>query len=218
MGFQLETSSFWWGRGVQSSLTLVCQKVCENTVFLMVKRKICPLTVSKGQATQTQTWNLMVMKDLYGTLKIFSFNRQLDCHNGCTTWTQGGPSDLFQSLLVWLQGTENLNQRDAVSWVVWESVSVREQDVKWCFSFELELITMRSLHGLPRWLSGKEPTCQCRSLERRRFHPWVGKFPWSRKWQPTPVFLPRKFHGQRILVGYVPWSRKKLAMTEWLNT
>ena len=150
--------------------------------------------------------------------EIFSFNRQLDCHNGCTTWTQGGPSDLFQSLLVRLQGTENLNQRDAVSWVVWDSVSVREQDVKWCFSFELELITMRSLHGLPRWLSGKEPTCQCRSLERRRFHPWVGKFPWSRKWQPTPVFLPRKFHGQRILVGYVPWSRKKLAMTEWLNT
>ena len=26
---------------------------------------------------------------------------------------------------------------------------------------------------------------------------WVGKIPWSRKWQPTPVFLPRKFHGQK---------------------
>ena len=27
--------------------------------------------------------------------------------------------------------------------------------------------------------------------------PWVGKIPWSRKWHPTPIFLPGKFHGQR---------------------
>ena len=40
------------------------------------------------------------------------------------------------------------------------------------------------------------------------FDPWVGKIPWSRKWQPTPVFMPRKFHGQRSLVGYNPWGRK----------
>ena len=31
--------------------------------------------------------------------------------------------------------------------------------------------------------------------------PWVGKIPWKRKWQPTPVFLPGKSHGQRILAG-----------------
>ena len=31
--------------------------------------------------------------------------------------------------------------------------------------------------------------------------PWVGQIPWSRKWQPTPVFLPRESHGQRSLVG-----------------
>ena len=40
------------------------------------------------------------------------------------------------------------------------------------------------------------------------FDPWVGKIPWRRKWQPTPVFLPEKFHGQRSLVGYSPWGRK----------
>ena len=34
------------------------------------------------------------------------------------------------------------------------------------------------------------------------------RFPWSRKWQPTPVFLPEKFHGQKSLVGYSPWSCK----------
>ena len=36
------------------------------------------------------------------------------------------------------------------------------------------------------------------------FNPWVGKIPWNRKWQPTPVFLPGKFHGQRRLTDYSP--------------
>ena len=34
------------------------------------------------------------------------------------------------------------------------------------------------------------------------FVPWVGKIPWRRDWQPTPVCLPGEFHGQRSLVGY----------------
>ena len=37
----------------------------------------------------------------------------------------------------------------------------------------------------------------------------VGKIPWRRKWQPTPVFLPGKFHGQRSLVGYSEWGPKE---------
>ena len=49
---------------------------------------------------------------------------------------------------------------------------------------------------------------------RRGFDPWVGKIPWSRKWQPAPIFLAGKFHGQRSLVGYSPWGRKELDMTE----
>ena len=53
------------------------------------------------------------------------------------------------------------------------------------------------LYGLPRWLSGKGPTCQCRSHRRPRFHPWVRKIPWRRKWLPSLVFLPGKFHGKR---------------------
>ena len=45
------------------------------------------------------------------------------------------------------------------------------------------------------------------------FDPWVGKIPWKRKWQPTPVFLPGKFHGQRSLVGIVHGVTKELNMT-----
>ena len=37
---------------------------------------------------------------------------------------------------------------------------------------------------------------------------WVGKIPWRRAWQPTPVFLPGESHGQRSLVGYNPWGCK----------
>ena len=41
--------------------------------------------------------------------------------------------------------------------------------------------------------------------------------PWRRKWEPTPVFMPREFHGQRSLVGYSPWDCKELDMVEQLT-
>ena len=61
--------------------------------------------------------------------------------------------------------------------------------------------------GLPRWLSDKESTCQCR---RHRFNPRVGKVSWRRKCQSTPVFLPGKSHGQRSLVGYNQRGHKRV--------
>ena len=39
---------------------------------------------------------------------------------------------------------------------------------------------------------------------------------WKRQWQPTPVLLPGKSHGQRSLAGYSPWLYKELDMTEGL--
>jgi len=62
--------------------------------------------------------------------------------------------------------------------------------------------------------SSKESTCQCRRFERYKFDFWVRKIPWRRKWQPTPVFLPGEFHGQRNLVGYSPWGLKESDTTE----
>ena len=54
--------------------------------------------------------------------------------------------------------------------------------------------------------------------KRRGFDPRVGNIPWSRRWQPTPVYLPGKFHGQRSLAGYRPWGRKESDRTELLIT
>ena len=48
-------------------------------------------------------------------------------------------------------------------------------------------------------------------------NPWVGKIPWRRKWQPTPVVLPGESHGGRSLVGYSPWGHKESDMTERLH-
>ena len=50
-----------------------------------------------------------------------------------------------------------------------------------------------------------------------RFDPWVGKIPWRRERQPTPVFLTGEFHGQRSLSGYSPWRCKQSDMTEQLT-
>ena len=78
-----------------------------------------------------------------------------------------------------------------------------------CWAIGEALITFRK--GLPKWLSGKESTCQCR---RCGFNPWVGKIPSKRGWLPTPVFLSGKSHGQRSLVGYSPWGHKESDTTE----
>ena len=60
--------------------------------------------------------------------------------------------------------------------------------------------------GFPGGASGKDPPCQCRRHKRHGFDSWVGKIPWRRKWQPTPVFLPGKSHRQRSLMGYNLWG------------
>ena len=64
----------------------------------------------------------------------------------------------------------------------------------------------------------KEASCQCRRHKRHRFSLWVGKIPWRRAWQPIPVLLLGKFHGQRSLAGYSPWDPKECDMIEWMST
>ena len=58
----------------------------------------------------------------------------------------------------------------------------------------------------------------CLRCGRLGFDLWVRKIPWRREWQPTPVFLPGEFHGQRSLVGYSPWGCKESDTTELLST
>ena len=75
-------------------------------------------------------------------------------------------------------------------------------------------IEFSSNKDFPGGSDGKNICLQCR---RPGFDPWVGKIPWRRKWQPTPVFLPGKSHGQRSLAGCSPWGCKESDTAAWLH-
>ena len=57
----------------------------------------------------------------------------------------------------------------------------------------------------------------CLQCRRPGFDSWIEKIAWRRQWQPTPVLLPGKSHGQRSLVGYNPWGHRELDRTERLT-
>ena len=68
----------------------------------------------------------------------------------------------------------------------------------------------------------KEHACQCRRRKRSRLVPWVGKIPWRRAWQPTPVFLPRTekpggvHRGSRVRHGWNDLARTHVTHGQWL--
>ena len=72
--------------------------------------------------------------------------------------------------------------------------------------------------GFPGGASGKESACQCRRCKRRGFNLWVEKILWRGQWQPNPVFLPGKFHGQTDLAGHSSWGCKESDTTEHAGT
>ena len=74
-------------------------------------------------------------------------------------------------------------------------------------------------HGvsrLPRWLSGKE-SASAGATGDKDLIPGLGRSLGDGIWQPTPVFLPGKSHGQRNSAGYSAWSHKELDMTNQLT-
>ena len=89
----------------------------------------------------------------------------------------------------WLENP--MNQWDTI-----HRITKSQTRLKW-------LSTHILMWGFPGGAIGKEPICQFRRLKRHRFDPSIGKIPWSRKWQHTPVFLPGESHGQRTLEATV---------------
>ena len=85
--------------------------------------------------------------------------------------------------------------RSLLSYSPW---SHRESDMT-------ERLAYTLVNGLTQLTQRKRIHLHC---SRCRFNPWVEKIPWRRAWQPAPVFLPGKSHGQRSLAGYSPWGRK----------
>ena len=73
----------------------------------------------------------------------------------------------------------------------------------------------KNIRGFPGSLDGKESACNAVDLGSI---PGVGRFPWRREWQHTPVLLPGEFCGQRSLGGYSPWDRKESDSTNPVAT
>ena len=108
----------------------------------------------------------------------------------------------------------NLCWQSNVSAFESNGMQIRNYEINEAFKFPHIKYVLPSTAGLPRPLSGKEFACQCRRLG---FSLWAGKISRRRKWQPLPVFLPGKSHGQRSLVVYGPWGHNELDMTKQPN-
>ena len=80
--------------------------------------------------------------------------------------------------------------------------SLRES--KWKRPCSLESSTFHQ--SFPGGSDSKESAC---NGGRPEFNPWVGKIPWRREGLPTPIFVPREFHGQRSQAGYSPMCHKE---------
>ena len=93
-------------------------------------------------------------------------------------------------------------------------IKVKDNRITWSkFSPVTILAPVILVNGFPRWLSGKEPTCQC------GFDPSSWKIPCRSKWQPTPVFLPEKPNGQRSLVTTVHGvTKSRTQLSDWTTT
>ena len=106
-------------------------------------------------------------------------------------WQVRGPASLMLSVTVW--------------------VSFPQSEVQWRLMFLARLSYLAFISNKGAILCSLFYVILHFNLfrtERCSFDLWVGKIPWRRKWQPTPVFLPGKSHGQRGLVGYSPWGHK----------
>ena len=69
--------------------------------------------------------------------------------------------------------------------------------------------------GYDRQSASKEYSCNAGDVRDAGSVPGLERFPWRRKWQPTPVFLPEKSCGQRKLAGYSPRGHKESDTTEY---
>ena len=141
------------------------------------------------------------------------------------TYVQGSTEMQTWRTDVWTQcGREKVGQIERVVTYNGMSLSFKKEYI-WVSPNELpsllsapEIIefkeTVSFREGFPRGSSGKESSCNAGDSGNGGSIPEVGRFLCRRKWQPTPAFLPGESHGQRSLVGYSPWGRKELDITE----
>ena len=131
--------------------------------------------------------------------------------------------DCIELLHLWLQRIFNLILVLTIWWCPCvESCFVGGECLLWpvhflaktLLPFDLLCLVLQGQISLSLQVSLDFLLSVCLECRRPGLDPWVGKIPWRRKWQPTPVLLPGESHGGRNLVGYSPWGRKESDTTE----
>ena len=112
----------------------------------------------------------------------------------------------WDSLIILLSGMGFFTKKHRPTWFP----PFYSTPIQWCIVLLMVCSPREGVSQVTQW----ESDCQCRRRKRLRFEPWVRNFPWRRKWQPAPVFLPGKFQGQRSLAGYSSWGCRELDTTE----
>ena len=113
------------------------------------------------------------------------------------------------------EGTWDVRQRQ--TYTVWPHLNVGSRSQQTSAHSKKQ---PTQIQASPGGASGEESASRRKRRKRRRrrkrhrLDPRVGKTPWRRKWQPTPVLSPGESHGQRSLLGYSPRGHKESDTTE----
>ena len=118
----------------------------------------------------------------------------------------------------WLRDQTQISCTAGRRFTVWDTWKARDSGIQYINSnvlldytaFEIIII----YKAFPGGSDGQESAC---NAEEPGLIAGLGKMPWRRVWQSTPVLLPGKSHGRRSLVGCSPWGREELDTTEWLH-
>ena len=100
-----------------------------------------------------------------------------------------------------------MNGKNKQNWMfsTWDQRNGKEAHSSQCSNTRKEVTGIQTGKGFPGGSDSEESASYTGDPDSI---PGLGKIPWRKKWQPTPVFLPGESHRQRSLVGYSPWGRR----------
>ena len=147
------------------------------------------------------SWQFVLLLTLTWQMRLVSFIMELNTPSWVRD-TEGGYGGRWNSCRSICYPCENGSQK--------VSDDMYELQTDCCF---IVILKISSKNEREREKEMKEGIKKIKEKRGEKWLFWL-TLPWRKKWQPTPVLLPGKYHGQRSEVGYSPWGRKESDTTE----